>query len=98
MALDGRWFFPYDRQDFSSLLFMSRVCDLTGKRPLTGNNVSHSNVKTKRRQMPNLHPHTMNDASTGKKIRLLLSARGLRTLTKRMGRGMSLREALALKA
>ena len=34
---------------------MSRVCQLTGKRPITGNNVSHSNAKTKRRFLPNLH-------------------------------------------
>ncbi|MEW6006754.1 MAG: 50S ribosomal protein L28 [bacterium] len=35
---------------------MSKVCDLCGKKPLVGNSVSHSNRKTKKRQMPNLHP------------------------------------------
>ncbi|MDI6751970.1 MAG: 50S ribosomal protein L28 [bacterium] len=34
---------------------MSKICDICGKRPLTGNNVSHSNKKTKKRQLPNLH-------------------------------------------
>ncbi len=36
---------------------MSRVCQVTGKRPMTGNNVSHANNKTKRRFLPNLHEH-----------------------------------------
>lgn len=66
---------------------MSKVCSVTGKRPLTGNNVSHSNVKTKRRQMPNLQPRTLVNPATGKPTRIMVSGRGLRTLRKWMKLG-----------
>lgn len=66
---------------------MSQVCNITGKSPLTGHNVSHSNVKTKRRQMPNLQPKTLVNPATGKKERIYVSGRGLRTLTKWLSEG-----------
>ncbi len=61
---------------------MSQVCAVTGKTPLTGNNVSHSNVKTKRRQMPNLQKRVLVNPATGRKERVLISTRGLKTLMK----------------
>ncbi len=61
---------------------MSQVCAVTGKKPLTGNNVSHSNIKTKRRQMPNLQKRALVNPATGKVEKLLVSTRGLRTLMK----------------
>lgn len=61
---------------------MSKVCAVTGKTPLTGNSVSHSNVKVKRRQMPNLQKRLIVNPATGKKERVLISTRGLKTLMK----------------
>jgi len=55
---------------------------ITGKTPLTGNNVSHSNVKSKRRQMPNLQKKTVINPATGKPVVLMVSSRGIRTLAK----------------
>jgi len=61
---------------------MSRVCAITGKGPLTGNNVSHANNKTKRRQLPNLRSVriTLEDGST-KRVRVAAST--LRTMKKK---------------
>ena len=61
---------------------MSRVCTVTGKRPLTGHNVSHSNTKTKMRQLPNLKKKRFFNEETGQWITLRVSASGLRTITK----------------
>ena len=61
---------------------MSRVCDLTGKRRLVGNKVSHSNIKTKMRQQPNLKSKVIFDPESGQKIRLRLSTQAIRTLDK----------------
>ena len=61
---------------------MSRICKVTGKPPLTGNNVSHSKVKTKRRQKPNLQKKNLMNPATGKLMSILVSTRGLRTLAK----------------
>jgi large subunit ribosomal protein L28 len=61
---------------------MSRVCDLTGKRRLVGNKVSHANNKTKMTQQPNLHFKKVFDPETGTTIRLRLSTRAIRTLDK----------------
>ncbi|MFH1631716.1 MAG: 50S ribosomal protein L28 [bacterium] len=61
---------------------MPRKCQVTGKSPLTGNNVSHSKVKTKRRQMPNLQQKRLVNPATGKIESILISTRGLRTLAK----------------
>jgi len=44
---------------------MSRVCQVTGKRPMSGHNVSHANNKTKRRFLPNLHTHRFWDRQEG---------------------------------
>ena len=56
-------------------LNMSRVCDLTGKRRLVGNRVSHANNKTKMTQKPNLHTKRVFDPATGQTIKFRLSAK-----------------------
>ncbi|MEN8259147.1 MAG: 50S ribosomal protein L28 [Pseudomonadota bacterium] len=61
---------------------MSRVCQVTGKRPLTGNNVSHANNKTKRRFNPNLHHHKFWVESENRWVRLRLSTKGMRIIDK----------------
>lgn len=60
---------------------MSKVCPLTGKRPVTGHNVSHSQRHTKRRWEPNLVNVTLVDEA-GRKTRMRISAKALRTLNK----------------
>ena len=62
---------------------MSRTCMFTGKRPNTANKVSHSNIKTKRRQLPNLHTRRIWWAEGERFVRLKLSTRALRTLRKK---------------
>lgn len=61
---------------------MSKVCDLTGKRRQVGNKVSHANNKTLKRNEVNLKYKTIFDPETGKKIRLRVSARTIKTLDK----------------
>jgi large subunit ribosomal protein L28 len=61
---------------------MSRVCQVTGKRPSVGNNVSHANNKTKRRFLPNLHTHRFWLESERRFVRLRVSTTGLRTIDK----------------
>lgn len=61
---------------------MSRVCQLTGKRPISGNNVSHSNRKTKRRFLPNLHTKRFYVPETKEWITLKVSSAALRTINK----------------
>ena len=61
---------------------MSRLCPVTGKRPRTGNNVSHANNRTKRRFLPNMQTHKFWLASEKRWVRLRLSARGIRTIDK----------------
>ncbi|MBI5447501.1 MAG: 50S ribosomal protein L28 [Gammaproteobacteria bacterium] len=61
---------------------MSRICQITGKKPLVGNNVSHANNKTKRRYLPNLHVQRFYVPSLGRFVKLKISARGLRTIDK----------------
>lgn len=61
---------------------MSRVCQVTGKRPSYGNNVSHANNKTRRRWLPNLHTHRIWLESEKRFVRLRLTTRGLRTIDK----------------
>lgn len=56
---------------------------MTGKKPLVGNNVSHANNKTKRRFLPNLHKKRFYLESEGRWIRLKVSARGIKTITKK---------------
>ena len=59
---------------------MARRCDLTGKRPNVANKVSHSNIKTKKRQFPNLQIKKVWFEEEGRFVRLKLSTRALRTL------------------
>lgn len=61
---------------------MSRVCQVTGKRPMTGNNVSHANNKTRRRFLPNLHTQRFWVASENRWVRLRVSSKGLRIIDK----------------
>jgi large subunit ribosomal protein L28 len=61
---------------------MSRVCQITGKRPITGNNVSHANNKTRRRFMPNLHTHRFWVESENRFVRLRISSKGMRIIDK----------------
>ena len=61
---------------------MSRVCQVTGKRPVTGNNVSHANNKTKRRFLPNLHSKRFWVESEGRFVKLRVSSKGLRIIDK----------------
>ena len=62
---------------------MSRVCQVTGKRPTAGNNVSHANNKTRRRFLPNLHTHRFWLESEQRYVKLRVSTKGLRTIDKR---------------
>ena len=64
---------------------MSRVCELTGKRPMVGNNVSHANNKTKRRFLPNLQDVTLMSDALGRSVKLRISASALRTVDHRGG-------------
>lgn len=61
---------------------MSRVCQVTGKRPSYGNTVSHANNKSRRRWLPNLHTHRFWLESEKRFVRLRVSTRGLRTIDK----------------
>lgn len=61
---------------------MARVCQLTGKRPITGNSVSHSNIKTKRRFLPNLQKKRYFLAEEDKWITLKVSSEAIRTINK----------------
>jgi large subunit ribosomal protein L28 len=61
---------------------MSRSCDLTGKRRLVGNKVSHANNKTKMTKKPNLQTKRVFDPETGQTIKLRLSTKAIRTLDK----------------
>ena len=62
---------------------MSRVCQVTGKRPVSGNNVSHSHLKTKRRFLPNIHHHRFWVESENRWVRLRVSTKGLRIIDKK---------------
>jgi len=62
---------------------MSKVCIVTGKRPATGNNVSHAMNRTKRRFLPNLHTHRFWVEAENKFIKLKVSAKGMRTIDKK---------------
>ena len=62
---------------------MSRVCQVTGKRPMTGNNVSHAKNRTRRRFEPNLHTHRFWVESEKRFVKLRVSTKGLRTIDKK---------------
>jgi large subunit ribosomal protein L28 len=61
---------------------MSKVCQVTGKRPVTGNHVSHSNIKTKRRFEPNLHYHRFWVETEKRFVRLRVTSKGMRIIDK----------------
>ncbi len=61
---------------------MSRVCQVTGKKPVTGNNVSHANNRTRRRFLPNLHSHRFWVESENRWVKLRISTKGMRVIDK----------------
>lgn len=61
---------------------MSKVCQVTGKKPIVGNTVSHSNIKTRRRFEPNLHYHRFWLESEKRFVRLRVSSHGMRIIDK----------------
>ncbi len=62
---------------------MARVCQVTGKRPISGNSVSHSNIKTNRRFLPNLQTKRFFFAEEDRWVTLKVSANAIRTINKR---------------
>jgi large subunit ribosomal protein L28 len=62
---------------------MSRVCMVTGKKPVTGNNVSHAQNKTRRRFSPNIHTHRFWVESEKRFVKLKVSTKGMRIIDKR---------------
>ena len=64
---------------------MSRRCELTGKAVQTGNHVSHSNIKTRRRWLPNLNQVTLASETLGRSFRFRVTAAALRTVDHRGG-------------
>ncbi len=61
---------------------MAKVCMVTGKKPVSGNNVSHANNRTRRRFSPNLHTHRFWVESEKRFVKLKLSAKGMRIIDK----------------
>lgn len=74
---------------------MSRVCELSGKGPMSGHNVSHANNKTKRRFLPNLNEVTLISEILGQSFRLRISSHALRTVDHRGGLDAFLAKAKA---
>ena len=62
---------------------MARVCQVTGKRPMSGNNVSHAKNRTRRRFLPNLHSHRFWVESEQRFVRLRLTTKGMRIIDKK---------------
>ncbi len=62
---------------------MSKVCQVTGKRPVSGNNVSHAHNKTKRRFIPNVHDHKFWLESENRFVKLRVSTKGMRIIDKK---------------
>jgi len=62
---------------------MARVCQVTGKKPMTGNNVSHAKNQTRRRFLPNLHNHRFWVESEKRFVRLRISTKGMRIIDKK---------------
>ena len=71
-----------ERNDLEKTV-MSRVCQVTGKRPVTGNNRSHARNATKRRFLPNLQTHRFWVESEKRFVKLRLSAKGMRIIDKK---------------
>ncbi len=72
---------------------MSRRCELSGKGPMVGNNVSHANNKTKRRFLPNLQEVTLESEALGRSFRLRISNHALRSVDHRGGLDAFLKKA-----
>ena len=64
-------------------LEMSRICQVTGKGPMSGNNVSHAHNKTRRRFLPNLHDHRFWVDSENRYVKLRVSSHGMRIIDKK---------------
>jgi len=62
---------------------MSKICQVTGKKPMSGNNVSHAKNRTKRTFQPNLHKHKFWIESEKRFINLIVSAKGMRIIDKK---------------
>lgn len=62
---------------------MSRVCQVTGKQPMSGNNVSHAKNRTRRRFLPNLHTHRFWVATENRWVKLRVSSKGMRIIDKK---------------
>ena len=62
---------------------MSRLCKLTGKRPMSGNNVSHANNKTRRRQLPNLQNKRLFIRELNRWVRVRVSTKAIKTIDKK---------------
>ncbi len=62
---------------------MAKVCQVTGVRPMTGNNVSHAHNKTRRRFLPNLHRHRFWVETEKRWVRLRVSCKGMRVIDKK---------------
>ncbi len=62
---------------------MSRICQITGKKVISGNNVSHSHIKTKRKFHPNLQTKRFYIPETDEWVTLMVSAAGIRTINKK---------------
>lgn len=71
---------------------MSKICQITGKKVISGHNVSHSNIKTKRTFEPNLQTKKFFVPESGKWVTLRVSANGLRTINKK-GISVALKDA-----
>lgn len=61
---------------------MANVCIVTGKKPITGNNISHANNKTRRRFSPNIHTHRFWVESENRFVKLKVSTKGMRIIDK----------------
>ena len=81
MSIPDFWliFLTFAVLNFST---MARVCQVTGKKPITGNKVSHSNIKTKRRFLPNLQTKRYFLAEEDKWVTLKVSSEAIRTINK----------------
>jgi len=72
-------------RDFQGVQIMARVCELSGKAVMSGNNVSHANNKTRRRFLPNLVSVTLISEALSQNVRLRISANALRSVEHRGG-------------
>jgi large subunit ribosomal protein L28 len=70
-----------DTEGFEEFI-MSKVCQVTGKRPITGNNISHAHNKTRRRFLPNLHSHRFWVENEKRWVKLRVSSKGMRIIDK----------------